>query len=400
MSDRLSLCMIVKNEAASLGKCLASVQDVVGEMIVLDTGSTDRTVEIAEEFGAQVHHYKWQQDFAAARNHALKFVTKEWVLVLDADETLNPEVILPLETAIADPETLVINLLRQEIGATQSPYSLVSRLFRRHPDVYFERPYHALIDDSVTAVMQHEPHWKIKELPEIAILHTGYGVEAIATLDKTTRAKAAMESYFATHPHDPYVCSKLGAIYLSEGSKNKGFKILKQGLKCSSQASPTLLYELHYHLGNAYRQQRNPDKAMEHYQKALSQPLLDKLKIGAQHNLGALLQTLGRADLAIAQHQRTVASDPDFAAGYYHLGMAFKALGYLPQAIAAYQKAIELVPDDPWNYQNLGALLFRLGQIDQSIEQFKRAIALHDQQNPEEAQRLRQKLASLMNESF
>lgn len=95
MKDRLSLCMIVKNEADALGDCLKSVQDLVGEIAILDTGSTDETVAIAKEFGATVGHFDWNQDFAAARNEALKLVTKEWVLVLDADETLNPKVIRP-----------------------------------------------------------------------------------------------------------------------------------------------------------------------------------------------------------------------------------------------------------------------------------------------------------------
>lgn len=395
MNDRLSLCMIVKNEADTLEGCLRTVQDVAGEIVVLDTGSTDRTVEVAQELGAKVGHFEWCQDFAAARNAALELVTKEWVLVLDADEQLNPDVVEAIEKAIADPDTLVVNLLRQEIGAVQSPYSLVSRLFRRIPQIQFDRPYHALIDDSVEELLKTEPHWQIKEIPTVAIFHTGYQREAIAKLEKSVRAKVAMEHYYQNHGNDPYVCSKLGAIYLAEGLTKKALKTLKQGLKCSANESPNLIYELHYHLANAFRKEGDTDKAIKHYEKALAQPLLEKLKIGAHHNLGALLQTKNQAGQAIAHHQASVNADPDFAAGYYHLGMAFNAVYDVPKAIAAYESALQVHPTNPWTHQNLGAILFRIGQIDESIKFFKQAIALHQEQNPAEAVKLTEKLRTL-----
>ncbi|MEB3224220.1 MAG: glycosyltransferase [Synechococcus sp.] len=395
MKDRLSLCMIVKNEADTLRDCLKGVQDVVGEIVVLDTGSTDDTVAIAKEFGATVGHFDWNQDFAAARNEALKLVTREWVLVLDADEKLNAKAIPAIEEAIADPETLVVNLLRYEIGASQSPYSLVSRLFRRHPSLDFSRPYHAMIDDSVEALLATEPRWQIKELPQVAIFHTGYQRAAIAKLEKSTRAKLAMESYHQNHPNDPYVCSKLGGIYLGEGLPKQALKILKQGLKYSTNESAHLRYELHYHLGNAFRQNHEPDKAIKHYQIASEQPIQEKLKIGAYHNLGALLQTLGKAGAAIAFHQKSLQIDPTFAPGYYNLGLAYKALGRPGEAIDAYEKALKFDPLNPWAHQNLAALLFRLGQTAESLKFFKQAIALHESQNPAEAQRLKVKLAQL-----
>jgi glycosyltransferase involved in cell wall biosynthesis len=89
----LSLCMIVKNEQASLPQALTSVKDIVDEMVVLDTGSTDQTVEIARKFSAKVYHFEWCNDFSAARNEALKYVQGKWVLVLDADEVLTAEIV-------------------------------------------------------------------------------------------------------------------------------------------------------------------------------------------------------------------------------------------------------------------------------------------------------------------
>ena len=151
----VSLCMIVKNEAATLPQCLDSVKDLVEEMVVLDTGSDDNTVTLAQDLGAKVYHYQWHDDFAAARNQALQYVEGEWVLVLDADEVLVPEVIPHIQQAIQEKDNLVVNLLRHEIGASSSPYSQVSRLFRNHPQVKFSRPYHAIIDDTVTQLLKH-----------------------------------------------------------------------------------------------------------------------------------------------------------------------------------------------------------------------------------------------------
>src|ERR1700761_7887631 len=87
----ISLCMIVKNEERFLAECLASVKDVVDEINIVDTGSTDRTVEIAREFGANVIFREWRGDFGWARNEALAMATRRWTLVLDADEELAPE---------------------------------------------------------------------------------------------------------------------------------------------------------------------------------------------------------------------------------------------------------------------------------------------------------------------
>ena len=82
----LALCMIVKDEEAHLGCCLESVKGLVDEIVVVDTGSTDRTVEIARQYGARVFSYGWHDDFAAARNVSLSHAGADWILVLDADE--------------------------------------------------------------------------------------------------------------------------------------------------------------------------------------------------------------------------------------------------------------------------------------------------------------------------
>jgi len=85
----LSLCMIVKNEEDCLGKCLMSAIPVVDEIVIVDTGSTDRTKAIAKVFGGKVYDFEWNDDFSEARNFSLSKATGEWILVLDADEVIS-----------------------------------------------------------------------------------------------------------------------------------------------------------------------------------------------------------------------------------------------------------------------------------------------------------------------
>lgn len=391
---KLSFCAIVKDEETTLPDCLNSVKDVVDEMVVLDTGSTDNTVAVAESLGAKVHRYQWNNDFAAARNESLKYVQGDWVLVLDADEQLVPAIAPKLKQAIETDDYIAINLLRQEVGAAQSPYSMVSRLFRHHPEIRFSRPYHALVDDSIDALRQRETHWKIGSLGEVAILHEGYRADAIARGNKLARAQAAMEAFLKDHPGDPYTCSKLGALYVQTGKCQKGVRLLSQGLSASA-GDPGLTYELHYHLGIACSRLNNSEQAIIHYQTATQQAVLPRLKLGAYNNLGSLLKAKGNLLAAKQAYQEVMQIDSNFAIGHYNLGTTLKAMGDLPNAIAAYRRAIALNPDYAEAYQNLGLALLKAGQIQESLKALKRAIALHQRTNPIEAQRLHQGLKEM-----
>ncbi|MGD1909989.1 MAG: glycosyltransferase [Rivularia sp. (in: cyanobacteria)] len=392
---KVSLCTIVKDEESTLSKCLNSVKKFVDEIVVLDTGSTDKTVKIAQGYGAKVHHFKWCNDFSAARNEALKYVTGDWVLVLDADETLTPEIIPQLREAIEKEEYLLINLVRDEIGAAQSPYSMVSRLFRNHSDIHFTRPYHALVDDSVSEILRKEPHWQIGYIQGIAILHSGYQQSQITQKNKLVRAKAAMEEFLATHPDDAYVYSKLGALYVDLGNIPQGIQLLSKGVTFVNE-NHDILYELYYHLGIAYSRLKNFGQAIAHYQAAIKLPIYPILKLGAYNNLGNLLKEKGDFNGAKTAYETTLKIDPSFVTGYYNLGMTFKAMGLFKQAIASYVKAIDLNPKYAQAYQNLGVVLLKTGYLDDSLTAFNEAIALHEQQNNGfEAEQLRKGLKEM-----
>ncbi|NQE34876.1 glycosyltransferase family 2 protein [Microcoleus asticus] len=390
----LTLCMIVKNEEATLSRTLDSVKGVVDEIVVVDTGSGDRTREVARGYGARVYDFEWCDDFAAARNECLKHAQGDWILVLDADEVLVPQILPQIKEGIQSDRLLLINLIRQEIGASQSPYSLVSRLFRNRPDIRFSRPYHAMVDDSVAEILHREPTWKIASLPDVAIWHSGYQKDAIAAKSKFQKAQAAMERYIAYYPNDAYACSKLGALYVEIGQIGRGIDLLTRGLAAAA-IDDSIVYELNYHLGIAYRQQQQFVKAKEHYQAAINTDVIPALKLGAYNNLGNLLKDEGDLKSAEKAYKAALKIDPSFATGHYNLGLTLKAAGNLADAIAYYRQAIKIAPEHAEAHQNLAVALLKIGKMPESLAEFKRAIALHQQRRPFEAERLRRGLQEM-----
>ena len=380
--------MIVRDEEQRLEACLDSVKDCVDNVVIVDTGSIDRTVEIAQAFNSQlptqIHHFTWCDDFSAARNAALNYVTGDWVLVLDADERLVAGIADEIRLAIAVPDRLVVNLIRQEVGADQSPYSLVSRLFRRHPKIDFRRPYHAMIDDAVEQILQQELEWNVVTIDAVSILHDGYQTELITSRDKVNKARQTMERFLDSNPTDPYVCSKLGALYSDVGEISKGKALLERGLR-SPNLDPNTAYELQYHFGSLCAKQGEIQAADDAYQNAIAQPIPDKLKLGAIVNWGVLRQTHNDLETAAWIYQEAIRIDETCAVAHYNLGMTFKAMGHLFESVQCYQKAIALQPNNAHIYQNLGVVLMKLGRSDESLNAFKTSVKLHQSKNTTES---------------
>jgi len=393
---RLSLSMIVRDEAEQIEAALTSVAGFVDEMVVLDTGSSDDTVAIAERCGAVVAAMPWPGDFTPARNRALELVRGDWVLVLDADERLRPEARAPLLELMAKPELLVITLLRQEEGALQSPYSSVSRLFRRHPALRWSRPYHAMVDDSVTELLEREPHWRIAQCPEPALLHTGYRPELLADGRKARLLRQAMEADLRERPGDPYACAKLGALLVDEGERTVGIALLEEGLAhCPAAADPER-FELLLHLAIAHTANR-PDQAAKLYRQALTLPLDPRLTLAARLNLASLLLEQGVLEDAAQLCRQATEIAPAIPQAWSQLGLVERRRGAIAVAISAYRRALALDPHQAATRQNLAVALLLAGDIPGCREAFRQAIALLEiQGRGEEALALARQAASMV----
>lgn len=152
--DALSLCMVVKNEASNLARCLDSVQGLPGDLIIVDTGSTDDTLRIAARYGARVLPFDFTTaDFAAARNHAIAHARGRWILMLDADETLQASDVAEIETLAARDENAGYFFERHNHSSdpASSTTDYVVRLFPRLPNYRYRGRVHETIDAAILA---------------------------------------------------------------------------------------------------------------------------------------------------------------------------------------------------------------------------------------------------------
>jgi glycosyltransferase involved in cell wall biosynthesis len=178
----LSLSMIVKNEEKHLSKCLSSVKGVVDEIVVVDTGSSDRTIEIAESFGAKIFHFDWVNDFSAARNFALSKCSGDWILYLDADEELNPDSIEEVNKYKAQ-NPVGVNCTVKSLGSLSVNESVMKypRMFANIPGLEFTGKVHEQIIDSL----------KKNKIPivdsGIEIIHYGYAIDEESLQQKKER---------------------------------------------------------------------------------------------------------------------------------------------------------------------------------------------------------------------
>ncbi len=207
-SPRLSICLITKNEEKFLAQCLNSVRGLGAQIIIADTGSTDRTIEIANEYGAEVHSVKWTDDFAAARNAALAHATGDWVLMLDADEELPSEQHAKLLAHLKEANAIAFRLPLVNVGQENEGRSFVPRLFRNSPGVFF----HGRIHEQVFAsFLPNAKIWGLTTaLGAAELKHHGYTKELIRDRNKVERNLKLLRLGLVENPQDINLLMNLG----------------------------------------------------------------------------------------------------------------------------------------------------------------------------------------------
>lgn len=206
---RLSLCMIARDEEDVIGRALASAAPWVDEMIVVDTGSRDRTLEIALAAGAIVHAHPWQDDFALARNQALAHASGDWILSLDADEELAPgsgellRAVAARRTAELTAYAIEVRNRHDRDGHEEWFTSQAPRLYPRHGKVRWERPIHEQL-------VHAGGRLEVVPAPELALVHHGYLGAVRAAKDKEARNLRLLSRAAATAPGDAFAQYTLG----------------------------------------------------------------------------------------------------------------------------------------------------------------------------------------------
>jgi glycosyltransferase involved in cell wall biosynthesis len=226
---RLSVCMIVKNEERFLGQCLASVKDIADELIVIDTGSTDRTIEIAQEHGAQVGHFEWCDDFAAARNASIAPATGDWILFLDADEELSPTGKAELPRLLSQTQISLYRLPLINTHQGEKSQSYVPRLFRNPPALMFYGCVHEGVLSFIEKICKP---WQLSiDFCDLKILHHGYEPAVMKERNKIQRNHDLLRKAILENPNEFYFHMQLGLELGRMGKKEESFQEYSEALR-------------------------------------------------------------------------------------------------------------------------------------------------------------------------
>lgn len=282
--ERISLCMIVKNEENNLMKCLMHAKPIVDEMVIIDTGSTDRTRNIARAYGARIYDLQWTNDFSAARNFALSKAACNWILVLDADEAI----------AFIDHE-MFGNLVKETTDD-----SVAFSFIRRN---YVDQTH-------VSGWTANDGHYPREEAG------TGFFTDEVVRLFPNRRALSFKNP---VHEHIEHSLMSMGIKM-----KKCNVTVHHYGLLNEDKVAAKVKY--YYDLGKSYLKE-NRD-----------------LDFRALYDFAVQTSTLGKYEEAIQYFEKVIGIKPDFSLAFKSMGNAYYNLKRYKDAKSSYEKAIQLDP--------------------------------------------------------
>jgi len=348
---RLSLCMIVRDEEELLPQCLAAVAGAVDEIVIVDTGSTDATIEIARSFGARVIEHEWTGSFAEARNMSFDAAGGDWLMYLDADEVLvreDAELLRSLtgrtwREAFYLSETNYTGELDDGTAVTHNAL----RLFRNRPEYRFEGRLHEQIANSLPGYLPERI-----EATGVRIEHYGYLGVVRDSREKSRRNIELLRLELAESPPTPFLHYNLGSEYAAAGE----------------HAAALAEFERSWELLEAL-----PDRDSYQFAPTLMVRLVKALR------------ACGRPREALARAEEGLEGFPGFTDLVLEQALAAIALGQGEHAIELCQRCIE-TGDAPRRYTatvgcgtylprlHLAELLRARGDIEVAIEQLEQCL--------------------------
>ncbi|MBI2146028.1 glycosyltransferase [Candidatus Woesearchaeota archaeon] len=331
----ISLCMIVKNEEEFLERCLQSVQGLVHEIIIIDTGSTDLTKEIARRFTDKVYDFAWVDDFSAARNESLKHATGDWILVLDADETI----------ATKDHST-IRELLLQQSQPPVNGYVLIQRNYIK--DVR-DVQYVTASGMKVTGTTEHEsgfiaPHDDVYAESKGT---AGWFPTPIVRLFRNTRK------------------ARFRGLVHEDVSHSLGGKIVSTTIPI-------------HHVGKLNPQSWK--KKWELYEQLAEKKAAQEQDYYSYYELGRQYLENRKIDLAKQMFEKSIAFNNSFWVSWFNLGSIHLLQNNLLAARDCLLKAKELDPNAVAIYSNLGVVYIKLKQFSAALEMFTASLNLNSRQ--------------------
>lgn len=343
----ISLCMITKNEEKFLEQCLNSVKDLVDEIIIVDSGSTDKTREIAAKFTNKIYDFKWCNDFSAARNESLKHATCDWILVLDADETIAKQDHSKIKKAINSTDTVGFLIIQRN-------YTDESRAAEWHSikdDKYAEsRVATGWFPVPIIRLFKNDKRvfytGMVHEKPADSLMKIG----TIATLDVPIHHYGKLDADKLKKKHLMY--EKIGEKKIE---KDKDFYF-------------------YFELGKQYTKNKKFNKAIDSFEKSIK---LKRDFFESWYMLGSVYLTKGDLDNSLSKLKKAQSLNHSFAPIYANLGVVYAKKKELKKAIKNFIRAIKLNPKNATAYKNLGMCFDEIGDKQKAYTCFKKAIELN-----------------------
>ncbi len=381
MKPKLSLCMIVRDEEENLAGCLLPLRDIFDEIIVVDTGSQDRTVQIAHRLGAKVHYLPWEGDFAEARNASLKYARGDWVFWMDADDRLaRGEAIKLRMLAKSSPldSYFLCKVVSTESNGVKTEF-LQLRLFPKLPEVKFENPVHEQVAYSLDR-LGLKP-----KVSSVTVHHLGYSNPEEYTR-KVERNLRILQKQVERSPEDISMRYQLATNYNAKGMIKEAIRELKTLLDFAQTDSgfPEITKMAHIILGNNYRKLGRFNLALQGYRRAEGIDPQDGLP---NYCLGELFYKLGQTPEAQKNFEEVkrkgiklgLASIPLEELRYFtsfYLAKCYEREGKGQKASREYETALQIKPHSLPLLRALGELSLRKGDYREAQRSYQRLVAL------------------------
>jgi glycosyltransferase involved in cell wall biosynthesis len=369
----LGLIMILRDEAANLGRSLAPVASCFDEVVAVDTGSTDDTAGICRQLGAKVHEFAWQDDFAAARNFSIEKATADWLFWLDGDNAITPEMVEDLRLGLPRGPAVLWALEKLEPKGGQL---WQKRCFPRRPEARFAGKVHEQL--------VHPPDWPSIVTPVI-VRHWGYADHDHAQ-EKGRYYETLLNQMLETDPNDYYARFQLGRTLMNLRKFSAAAGHLSAVIDSSRarEENPQIWAQAHFLMSRACERLARPADAenileqllklqpkngLAHFHRGRLAYGFDDYKSAAKHFSQAL-------DLDLAKP--FVDMDPDktlFLAEYY-LGRSLERLDRMAEAEAALKRASQRQPDNPAPRTDLARLLLARGRNSQARAYLKQTLEI------------------------
>ena len=351
MADNLpiSLCMIAKNEEAFLDASLKSIKTVLGfdDIVVVDTGSEDRTKEIALENGARVFDFVWCEDFSAARNFATEKAKYDWVLAMDADEIVTDFNKNEIKSFIKDKLYCIGAVKIVSLPGTSA--SNISRFYNRK---YYT--WDGNIHEQLVPVGSHQ---KVIVPLQIVADHYGYTPEVKESKGKFERNLRMLEAALVENPDDPYTLAQLGKCYYVNGDDlSKACEYFERALRADEDHRLEYVYMTVEYYGYSLLNTEQYEKALELISKYAQ---YYNVKVEFRFLSAHVFQNNGLLQEAVEAYESCLGVDMFDPEGltsflsYYNIGVILECVGMIEDAIAVYKSCGEYEP-----------ALVRLAEID------------------------------------